>query len=347
VNNRNLGGGQIKFLFGLKKKRLNNGKNLSRNYSQGDRVHSIDGISPSLSAQTGNSASGSILIQVEDMKKTTVAYSKSTRENHIDLRGKVDGEANTISTGDGGRSQSTQNFIVEQDKELRVRKLTPRECERLHGYPDDHTRFGKKENGTVYEMSDSQRYKRCGNGVSANVTGTIVPFLIPSGEVNVMSLFSGILGTELKLPQRFKLVGTCEFDKHASDTIRYLFPDVPNFKDVTKFVERQDIPQFDFLTFGFPCQSFSIAGKRQGFEDSKGRGTLIYNVFDIIQKHRPKYFLAENVKGLLNHNGGETFIQILKGLSELGYEVDFELLNSKHFGLAQSRERVFIFGRLK
>jgi DNA (cytosine-5)-methyltransferase 1 len=159
-----------------------------------------------------------------------------------------------------------------------------------------------------------------------------------------MSLFSGGGGTELSLPDRFKVVGHCEFDAHASAVLHYHWPHILNFHDVTKLVERTDVPEFDLLTFGFPCQSFSIAGLRQGFNDDKGRGNLIYNVFDIIQKHKPKYLLGENVKGLLSHDKGATFEAIMEGLSSCGYDVDFELVNSKHFGVAQNRERVFIFG---
>lgn len=281
-------------------------------------------------------------------KVTTVAYSKSTRKNHIDVRGRVDQDANTLSCGDGGANMSTQNFVAEDTAPtIRIRKLTPVETERLQGYPDNHTKLGRKADGTVYEMSNTQRYKQCGNGVSSNVTETILPALIPEGDVNVMSLFSGVLGTELKLPERFKLAGVCEWDKYASDVINYHHPDVTNFVDVTKFAERTDAPSYDLLTFGFPCQPFSAAGLRQGFDDEKGRGNLIYNVFDILEKHKPKFFLAENVKGLLSHNKGQTFLEILKGLSQVGYELDFELVNSKHYGLAQNRERVFIFGRLK
>lgn len=315
------------------------------------------------------------------MKTTTVAYSKSTRKSHIDERGRVDQDANTISTGDGGANMSTQNFVavhyghknkeheykdvaptlkaqshghepmaVEADEaaaNVRIRKLTPVECERLQGWPDDWTRYGKEEDGTIYELSNTQRYKICGNGVSAPVSAKLLTTLIPDEEVDVQSLFSGGLGTEMNLPERFNLTGVCEFDKYASDLIRFHKPDVPNFHDVTKFVERNDVPDFDLLTFGFPCQPFSIAGMRQGFEDERGRGNLIYNVFDILEKHKPKYFLAENVKGLLSHDKGKTIIQILTGLSQLGYELDFELVNSKHYGLSQNRERVFIFGRLK
>lgn len=313
----------------------------------------------------------------------TVAYSKSTRDEHIDIRGKVNGEANTISTGDGGGNMSTQNFVAvsmnrnegikkeletshclsstdwrglnrNQDQtevydadNIRIRKLTPVECERLQAWPDNQTKFGRKPNGQVYELSNTQRYSICGNGVTASVSAKILDTLIPNEEVRVLSLFSGGGGTELALPNRFTVVGHCEFDAHASAVLHYHWPSVPNFHDVTKLVERGDVPEFDLLTFGFPCQAFSIAGLRQGFADNKGRGNLIYNVFDIIQKHRPKYLLGENVKGLLSHDKGDTFEAILQGLSECGYDVDFELVNSKHFGVAQNRERVFIFGRRK
>lgn len=279
---------------------------------------------------------------------TTVAYSKSTRESHIDVRGKVDGEANTISTGDGGSNMSSQNFVAEECSSLvRIRKLTPIETERLQGYKDNWTKVGRKEDGSTYEMSNTQRYKQTGNGVSSPVAAAILEKLLPEGNVRVQSLFSGIGGTELALPPRFEITGHCEFDKHASAVLSYHYPEIPNFHDVTKFCERTDVPVFDLLTFGFPCQSFSIAGLRQGFNDDKGRGSLIYNCFDIIEKHKPKYFLAENVKGLISHDSGKTIIEILKGLSQLGYEIDFELVNSKHYGLAQNRERIFVFGKLK
>lgn len=312
---------------------------------ESERVYDVNEDGPTLRATKGGTSGASTLILEDEMKTTTIAYSKSTRENHIDIRGKCDGEANTISTGDGGSNMSTQNFVAEECPSLRIRKLTPTETERLQGYPDNHTKWGRKADSSVYEISNSQRYKMCGNGVSAPVAKHILETLLPNG-ADLQSLFSGCEGTECALGPQFKIVGTCEWDKYASDVIRYHNPDRPNYKDVTTF-NQQVVKPFNLLTFGFPCQPFSIAGMRQGFEDEKGRGNLIYNVFDILEKHKPEYFLAENVKGLLNHNGGKTFIEILKGLSQLGYEIDFELVNSKHYGLAQNRERVFIFGKLK
>ena len=380
-------------------------------YRQQGRVYDSEGISPTLTTENNKNAHVMELKTGKDvaytidanyhkgtnttlkprrqlvMEQHTVAYSKSTRDTHIDVRGKVDGEANTISTGDGGRSMSSQNFVVDKEldmncinpkaheseriyktdsegpclratkggtsgastlieDEIRIRKLTPLECERLQGYPDNHTKYGRKENGLIYEMSNTQRYKQCGNGVSSPVSKKIIESIIPEGEVRVFSTFTGIGGTELLLDDRFKVVGHCEIDKYASDVLRYNFPDIPNFHDVTKIVDRDDIPEFDLLIGGFPCQAFSIAGLRKGFDDEKGRGQLIYNIFDILKKHRPKYLCLENVKGLLSHNKGDSFEAILEFLSKLGYNLDFEVVNSKHFGLAQNRERVFIIGVL-
>jgi DNA (cytosine-5)-methyltransferase 1 len=94
------------------------------------------------------------------------------------------------------------------------------------------------------------------------------------------------------------------------------------------------------LCGGFPCQSWSIAGKREGFEYN--RGTLFYEIIRIIHNKKPKYVLLENVKGILSHNGGKSFENIMESLCDLGYVVDFTVLNSKYFGVPQNRERVFI-----
>jgi site-specific DNA-cytosine methylase len=251
-------------------------------------------------------------------------------------------QSHTLSSSDWrGLNRNQDQTAVYNPYNLKIRKLTPVECERLQGYPDNHTAFGRKVDGTIYNMSNTQRYKQIGNGISSPVSKAVIEHLIPEGEVNVMSLFSGVAGTELKLDKRFKVVGHCEFDKYASDVLRYHYPNIPNFGDVTEFVIRKDIPDFELLVGGFPCQAWSLAGLRKGFDDEQ-RGQLIYNVFDIMRKHNPKYVVLENVKGLLSHNKGESFVAIMEYISSLGYEVGFELVNSKHFGLAQNRERVFI-----
>lgn len=371
-------------------------------------------------------------------KQHTIAYSKSHRKNHIDARGKIDDEANTLSTGDGCANQSTGNYVftkvedmtdikliagqtapnqprkslykqkgrvystegispttteadknahiveneedmqiagelrtdegirtfkdniygtirtkdaggdkvvVDSEPEIRIRKLVPVECERLQGYPDGWTSKGINDKGEVVDISNAQRYKMCGNGISSPVPAELFPAVLGTEPIRVMSLFSGCGGTELLLPSNFEVVGHCEIDKYASSVLRYHYPNVPNFKDVTKLADRDDLPEFDLLVGGFPCQSWSIAGLRKGFDDD--RGQLIYNVYDIIRKHRPKAIVLENVKGLLSKDKGDAFEAIMEYLSSLGYDLDFEVVNSKHFGLAQNRERVFIFGKLK
>lgn len=102
------------------------------------------------------------------------------------------------------------------------------------------------------------------------------------------------------------------------------------------------MPDFDILCAGFPCQSFSIAGRRKGFDDE--RGTMFFEIIRILKDKRPRYFIFENVKGLLNHDGGKTFQKMLKLLSDIGYTVQWQLLNSKFFSVPQNRERVYIIG---
>lgn len=110
-------------------------------------------------------------------------------------------------------------------------------------------------------------------------------------------------------------------------------------------VDANDIPDHDLLVGGFPCQTFSIAGKRAGFEDT--RGTLFFEIARILKAKRPRYCLLENVKGLLSHDRGRTFQIILQTLNELGYDLQWQVLNSKNYGVPQNRERVFIIGHLR
>jgi len=114
--------------------------------------------------------------------------------------------------------------------------------------------------------------------------------------------------------------------------------------DITK-VKAEEIPDHDLLVGGFPCQAFSIAGKRGGFEDT--RGTLFFEIARIAQEKRPRLILLENVKGLLSHDKGRTFGAILTTLDEIGYDCQWQVLNSKNFGVPQNRERVFIIGHLR
>lgn len=133
-------------------------------------------------------------------------------------------------------------------------------------------------------------------------------------------------------------------DKYAVQTYNKNFKENWKPKDIRE-IRSEDIPEFEMLCAGFPCQAFSIAGKRKGFEDT--RGTLFYEICRIIKSHRPKIIFLENVKGLLSHDRGRTFAVILSSLDELGYNVEWQVLNSKFFGVPQNRERVFIVGHLR
>ncbi len=160
--------------------------------------------------------------------------------------------------------------------------------------------------------------------------------------IKFIDLFSGIGGFRLA----FESVGaTCvfsaEIDKHACETYQTNFGDNP-FCDVTK-LEASTLPDFDILCAGFPCQPFSLAGERKGFNDT--RGTLFFDIERIIQEKQPKAFILENVKGLVNHDKGNTLKVIIETLSKkLNYNIFYKVLNSKDYGVPQNRERIYIIG---
>ena len=189
-----------------------------------------------------------------------------------------------------------------------------------------------------------------------------------------LSLFSGIGGFELGIQQAYErlldnkseaeqlssqqnigsdnsdnvqgtptCIGYSEIDKYAIQVYEKHFPEHRNFGDITK-INPAELPDFDLVVGGFPCQAFSIAGKRRGFDDT--RGTLFFDIARILKVKRPKFLLLENVKGLLSHDSGRTFKTIISTLVELGYDLQWQVLNAKNFGVPQNRERVFIIGCL-
>jgi len=173
-----------------------------------------------------------------------------------------------------------------------------------------------------------------------------VPFPpIGNPKFKFIDLFAGIGGFRMALQNLGgKCVFTSEWDKEAKRTYRANYGEVP-FGDITKEETKAYIPDgFDLLCAGFPCQSFSIAGKRGGFDDT--RGTLFFDVAEIIKRKRPKAIFLENVKGLRNHNGGRTLETILNVLrNDLDYYVpEPQIINAKNFGVPQNRERIYIVG---
>ncbi len=139
-------------------------------------------------------------------------------------------------------------------------------------------------------------------------------------------------------------VGHSEIDPYACQVLRNHYPSVKNYGDITK-IKAEELPDFDLLVGGFPCQSFSIAGKRRGFADT--RGTLFFDLARILRAKQPRLFLFENVKGLLSHDDGRTFKTIIATITELGYDCQWQVLNSKNHGVPQNRERIFIVGHLR
>ena len=165
-----------------------------------------------------------------------------------------------------------------------------------------------------------------------------------------LDLFAGIGGFRLGMESAgHECVGFCEIDKFARKSYKAIhnMEGEIELHDITRVSNEsvRRIGSVDVICGGFPCQAFSIAGNRRGFEDT--RGTLFFEIARFASILRPKYLFLENVKGLLNHDGGATFETILGALDELGYNVEWQVLNSKDFGVPQNRERVFIIGHLR
>ncbi len=159
---------------------------------------------------------------------------------------------------------------------------------------------------------------------------------------NIIDLFAGVGGIRLGFEKAFQnntnFVFASEIDKHAQKTYYKNFNDTPH-GDITK-IDEKNIPKHDIILAGFPCQAFSIAGHRKGFEDT--RGTLFFDVARIAKFHKPKVLFLENVKGFVGHDNGNTFKTVKKTLEDLGYKVYSEVLNSKDYGIPQNRERIYI-----
>ena len=186
--------------------------------------------------------------------------------------------------------------------------------------------------------------------------------------IKFFDMFAGIGGfrSGLETLDGFECVGYCEIDRYARQAYEAMYNTGGEiyFDDARKIIPEQ-LPDFDLITGGFPCQSFSIAGARKGFNDT--RGTLFFKIARIAAVKIPKYLFLENVLGLLNHNQGRTFATILNTLNtgspksiklfgerrcsiactDEGYDVCWQILNSKNFGVPQSRNRVFIIGYLR
>lgn len=169
--------------------------------------------------------------------------------------------------------------------------------------------------------------------------------------IRFIDLFAGIGGIRCGLEQAIHEKGlspvcvlTSEIKPYAIEVLKENHPNETIMGDITK-IESKNIPDFDILCAGFPCQAFSSAGKRQGFADT--RGTMFFEVERILRDKRPKGFILENVEGLVNHDGGRTLQVIVDRLTALNYKFDFRVLNSRFFGVPQERKRIYIVGSIK
>lgn len=224
----------------------------------------------------------------------------------------------------------------------------------LHNHKNEVTQFYKPD--AIEHVKNLFEYKFPEEEVTNIVAEEALQYLmfkqenIPFPESKTpkfkfIDLFAGIGGFRLAFQNlKGKCVFTSEWDKYSKQTYQANFGEVP-FGDITKKATKDYIPDgFDVLCAGFPCQAFSIAGRRGGFEDT--RGTLFFDVAEIIKKKKPKAIFLENVKGLRNHDKGKTLTTILNVLrQDLGYFVpEPQIMNAKEFGVPQNRERIFIVG---
>ena len=246
------------------------------------------------------------------------------------------------------------------DKQFRIKLIEPENNQEavlthyLHNSKNGVSKFYKK--GAVQFTKEILEYKFPDEEITSQVAeealqyGLFDTFQVPfppmeNPKFKFIDLFAGIGGFRLALQNLGgKCVFTSEWDKEAKRTYKANFGETP-FGDITKEETKSYIPDgFDVLCAGFPCQAFSIAGKRGGFEDT--RGTLFFDVAEIIKRKQPKAIFLENVKGLRNHDKGKTLTTILNVLREdLGYFVpEPQIVNAKDFGVPQNRERIYIVG---
>ena len=163
-------------------------------------------------------------------------------------------------------------------------------------------------------------------------------------KLKVASFFAGVGGIDLGFEQtgNFQTIYANEFDKYAVQTYEANFSIKVDCRDIND-VKASQVPDFDVMMAGFPCQSFSLAGYRQGFNDEKGRGTLFFELIRIIKSKKPKIVFLENVKNLVGHDNGNTFRVILEHLDHLGYHVKYQVSNAKDYGnIPHGRERIYI-----
>jgi site-specific DNA-cytosine methylase len=225
---------------------------------------------------------------------------------------------------------------------MAVRRLTPRECERLQGFQDDHTLIPWRGK-SPQDCPDGPRYKALGNSMAVPCMRWIGERIMATGEMfplRYLSVCSGIEAASVAWePLGWQPEAFAEVEKFPSAVLAHHWPNVPNLGDMTQY-EQWKLGAIDLLVGGTPCQSFSVAGLRQGLRDP--RGGLMLTYLEIAQRHRPRWLVWENVPGVLSSHGGRDFGAFLGALGDLGYGWAYRVLDAQWFGVAQRRRRVFV-----
>jgi site-specific DNA-cytosine methylase len=228
---------------------------------------------------------------------------------------------------------------------MAVRRLTPKECERLQGFPDNHTLIpwrGKP----AEQCPDGPRYKALGNSMAVPCMAWIGSRIAAqeSEPLRYLSVCSGIEAASMAWePLGWQPAAFAEVEKFPSAVLTHHWPQVPNMGDMNNH-EQWDLPAIDVLVGGTPCQSFSVAGLRKGLRDP--RGGLMLTFLEIAQRRRPRWIVWENVPGVLSSHGGRDFGAFLGALGSLGYGWAYRVLDAQWFGVAQRRRRVFVIANL-
>jgi site-specific DNA-cytosine methylase len=258
------------------------------------------------------------------------------------------GEANDglgITLEGVGPLQRCQTPAVANGGGMAVRRLTPKECERLQGFPDNHTLIpwrGKP----AEQCPDGPRYKALGNSMAVPCMAWIGSRIAAqdSEPLRYLSVCSGIEAASMAWePLGWQPAAFAEVEKFPSAVLTHHWPQVPNMGDMNNH-EQWDLPSIDVLVGGTPCQSFSVAGLRKGLRDP--RGGLMLTFLEIAQRRRPRWVVWENVPGVLSSHGGRDFGAFLGALGALGYGWAYRVLDAQWFGVAQRRRRVFVIANL-
>ncbi|MEG1957886.1 MAG: DNA (cytosine-5-)-methyltransferase [Lachnospiraceae bacterium] len=246
-----------------------------------------------------------------------------------------------LSTMGNSHRSSVNNYVTTNGC---IRAITINEAHRLMGFPDSYK----------IVVSKAQAYKQAGNSIVVDVLihlvreiinaegGIIEKMNVEHKKYKVASLFSGIGGLDLGFEfAGFDVVWANDFDKYAVETYKANVGNNIVHGDIREVMDQ--IPQHDVLIGGFPCQPFSTLGKLKGFEDEE-RGSLFFVIKEILKKSDTKVVVLENVKNIVNHDGGRTFERIKKELDQIGFTCFSQILNSKDYGVPQRRNRMFLVG---